>query len=84
MRKIIVAACCVALMGSISAASAQTTGPEGQQTTMKSNDNTDSMAKMKMKKGKMKKGMMKSDGMKSDGMSGGGMMSKDKGGAMSK
>jgi hypothetical protein len=72
MRKILVAACCAALMGSISVASAQTTGPQGQQ-TMKSNDDMDANAKM-MKKKKMKKGMMKSGG----GMSKGGMM--DKGG----
>ena len=72
MRKVIVAACCVAFMGSISVASAQTAGPQGQQ-TMKSSDGMDANAKM-MKKKKMKKGMMKSG----DGMSKGGMM--DKGG----
>jgi hypothetical protein len=77
MRKILVAACCAALMGSISVASAQTTGPQGQQ-AMKPNDNMDANAKM-MKKKKMKKGMMKSgDGMSGGGMSKGGMM--DKGG----
>ena len=75
MRKILVAACCAALMGSISVASAQTTGPQGQQ-TMKSNDNMDANARMKKKK--MKKGMMKSGGMSGGGMSKGGMM--DKGG----
>jgi pentapeptide MXKDX repeat protein len=79
MRKIVVAACCVAFMGSISVASAQTTGPESQQTVMKSS-NMDSQAKMK--KSKMKKGMMKSgDGMSGNGMSSGGM---NKGGGMSK
>jgi pentapeptide MXKDX repeat protein len=74
MRKVIVAACCAAFIGSISVASAQTTtGPQGQQ-SMKSNDNMNSMAKMKKKK----KGMMKSgDGMSGGGMSKGGM---DKGG----
>ena len=76
MRKILVAACCAALMGSISVASAQTTGPQGQQ-TMKSNDSMDANARM-MKKKKMKKGMMKSGGMSGGGMSKGGMM--DKGG----
>jgi pentapeptide MXKDX repeat protein len=76
MRKILVAACCAAVMGSISVASAQTTGPQGQQ-TMKSNDGMDANAKM-MKKKKMKKGMMKSGGMSGGGMSKGGMM--DKGG----
>ena len=74
MRKILVAACCAAFMGSISVASAQTTGPQGQQ-TMKSNDNMDANAKM-MKK-KKKKGMMRSGGMSGGGMSKGGM---DKGG----
>ncbi len=78
MRKVFMAACCAALVGSISVASAQTTGPQGQQ-TMKSNDTMDSMAKMKKKK--MKKGMMKSGGMSGDGMSKGGMMEK---GGMSK
>jgi hypothetical protein len=53
MRKLIVAACCAALMGSISVASAQTTGPQGQQ-TLKANDSMNSNAKM-MKKHKVKK-----------------------------
>ncbi len=76
MRKILVAACCAALMGSISVASAQTTGPQAQQ-TMKSGDNMDANARMmKKKKMKMKRGMMRSGG-----MSGGGMMNK---GGMSK
>lgn len=71
MRKTLVAVCCAAFMGSISVASAQTTGPEAQRTAMKSS-NMDSMAKMK--KSKMKKGMMKSgDGMSGNGMSSGGM-----------
>ena len=74
MRKILVAACCAALMGSISVASAQTTGPQGQQ-TMKSNDNMDANARM-MKKKKMKRGMMKSGGMSKGGMMDKGGMSK--------
>lgn len=78
MRKIIVATCCVAFIGGISVASAQTTtGPQSQQ-SMKSNDNMDSMARMKKKK--MKKGMMKSGGGMSGGMSKGGMS----GGGMSR
>jgi pentapeptide MXKDX repeat protein len=75
MRKLIIAACCTALMGSLSVASAQTTGQPGQD-TMKSNDNTNANANAKMMKKKhMKKGMMKGD------MEKGGM---DKGGGMSK
>lgn len=74
MRKIFVMACCAALMSGISVASAQTTGPQGQQ-TMKSNDTMNANARM-MKKKKMKKGMMKSRGMSSRGMSRGGMMNK--------
>lgn len=70
MKKMIVAVCCAALMGSVSVASAQMTGPQGQR-TMKSNDSMDSNARMKkkmMKKG-MKSGMMRSNAR----MSGGGM-----------
>jgi hypothetical protein len=73
MRKILVAACCLAFMGSIPVASAQTTGPQGQE-TMKPNDNMNANAKRKKKK--MKKGMMKSDGMSKGGMMDRGGMSK--------
>ena len=78
MRKAIIAACCVALIGGISSASAQTTGQPGQD-SMKMNNPMNAQNKM-MKKKKMKKGMMKSGdgmsgkddmgmGMKKDGMS---------------
>ena len=53
MKKVIIAACCAALMGSISVASARTVGPHGQQ-TMKAKDSMNANAKM-MKKHKMKK-----------------------------
>lgn len=73
MKKLIAVACCAAILGSVSIAAAQTTGPQGQQ-SMKQNDPMNANARMKKKK--MKKGMMKqggmSDGMNS-GMSGGGM-----------
>jgi hypothetical protein len=64
MRKLIVAACCAALMGSISVASAKTIGPQGQQ-TLKAKDPMKANAKM-MKKHKMKKHhtMKDKDGMK--------------------
>jgi pentapeptide MXKDX repeat protein len=73
MRKVIIAACCVAFIGGISAASAQTTG-QPTQDSMKTNSPMSSQAKM-MKKKKMKKGMMKSDkmGMKKDDMKKDGM-----------
>ena len=74
MRKAIIAACCVAFIGGVSAASAQTTGPQSQD-SMKTNTPMDAQNKMmKKKKMKMKKGMMKSGddisggGMKKDGM----------------
>jgi len=75
MRKIILLACCAALVGSVSVASAQNTGPVGQE-TMKTNDPMNTNAKMKKKH---KKSMMKSDdsmskgGMSKDGMSKDGM-----------
>ena len=71
MRKIILAATCVAFIGGISAASAQSTGPSGQttaQTGENLNANAMSMGKkemMMMRKKKMmnKKMMMKKKGM---------------------
>ena len=61
MRKLIVAACCAALMGSISVASAaQTTGPKGQQ-TIKAHNPMNSNAKM-VKKHKAKKHHVKKSG----------------------
>jgi pentapeptide MXKDX repeat protein len=76
MRKIILLACCAALVGSISVASARNTGPVSQE-TMKTHDPMNANAKMK-KKHKHKKSMMKSDdsmkgGMSKDGMSKDGM-----------
>ena len=73
MRKAIIAACCVAFIGGVSAASAQTTGPQSQD-SMKTNSPMDAQNKMMTKK-KMKKGMMKSGddmsgGMKKDDMNG--------------
>jgi pentapeptide MXKDX repeat protein len=79
MRKVILAAVCVAFVGGLSAASAQT-ATSANQGMMKSTNPMDAQDKM-MKKKKMKKGMMKSDmgmkkddgmmkdGMKKDGMS---------------
>ena len=62
MRNLLIAACCAALMGSVSVASAQTTGPTTQD-SVNTNSPMDSNAKMK-KKHKMKKSVKKSD----DGM----------------
>jgi pentapeptide MXKDX repeat protein len=68
MRSFIVAVCCAALVGSISVASAQTTGPAGQEAT-KANDPMNTNAKTMKKKHKTKKSMTKSDdGMAKDGM----------------
>jgi pentapeptide MXKDX repeat protein len=81
MRKVILAAMCVAFVGGLSAASAQAATP-ADQGMMKTTNPMDAQDKM-MKKKKMKKGMMKSDdgmgmkkndgmmkdGMKKDGMS---------------
>jgi allophanate hydrolase subunit 2 len=65
MRHLIVAVCCAALMGSMSVASAQTTGPAGQQ-VVKAGDPMNANAKTK-KKHKAKKAMAKpDDGMKKD------------------
>ena len=63
MRKLIVAACCAALMGSISVASAQTTSPQGQQ-TLKASDPMNANAKMKKHKMKKHKAMKPKDEMK--------------------
>jgi hypothetical protein len=63
MRNLLIAACCAALVGSVSVASAQTTGPASQD-TMKTNSPMDSNAKMK--KSKTKKSTKSDDSMKSD------------------
>ncbi|MEO6842423.1 MAG: hypothetical protein ABI192_16885 [Bradyrhizobium sp.] len=68
MRKLILAAVCVAFVGGTSAASAQTTTPANQGMT-KTTHPMDAQDRMMKKKKKMKKGMMKSDegmGMKKD------------------
>ena len=68
MRKLIVAACCAALVGSVSVASAQTTGPAAQP-TVKASDPMNAHA-MKMKKKHKTKKTAKPDagmsGMKKD------------------
>jgi hypothetical protein len=58
MQKVMIAACCVALLGSVSIASAQTPTPQGSQ-TMTSHDSMNANAKMKKKH--MKKSMKKDD-----------------------
>ena len=62
MRNLLIVACCAALVGSVSVASAQTTGPTSQD-TMKTNP-MDSNAKVK--KSKTKKSTKSDDSMKSD------------------
>jgi hypothetical protein len=52
MRNLIIAACCAALVGSVSVASAQTTAPAATK--------ADTSTKMKMKKKSGKKSAMKS------------------------
>lgn len=59
MRRLIVAVCCAALAGSVSVASAQTTGPAAQE-TVKANDPMNANAK-KTKKPKKTKKMAKPD-----------------------
>jgi pentapeptide MXKDX repeat protein len=80
MRKFILAVACVAFVGSLSAASAQTTAPAnpGMMKTTGPMDAQDKMMKKKkMKKGTMKSddgmGMKKDDGMMKDGMKKDGM-----------
>jgi pentapeptide MXKDX repeat protein len=75
MRNLLIAVCCVAFVGSVSTASAQTTNPPGQD-SMKTNSPMDPSAKKKKtKKGAMKsddsmsKGDMSKDGMKKDSTS---------------
>ena len=63
MRNLLIAACCAALVGSVSVASAQTASPTSQD-TMKTNNPMDSNAKAK--KSKMKKSTKSDDSMKSD------------------
>jgi pentapeptide MXKDX repeat protein len=68
MRNLLIAACCAALVGSVSVAAAQTAGPTSQD-TLKTASPMNANAKMKKKhtKTKMKSDdSMKSDNMKSD------------------
>jgi hypothetical protein len=78
MRKILIAACCAGLVGSVSVAAAQTTGPASQD-TMKTNSPMDANAAAKKKHKKAKSDdATKSDAPKTDGMK------KDDKGGMSK
>jgi hypothetical protein len=63
MRNLLIAACCVALVGSIPVASAQTTGPAAPE-AVKSHNPMNSNAKMKKKH---KKSTKAEDGMTKDG-----------------
>lgn len=65
MRNLLIAACCVALVGSVSAASAQTTAPAGQD-SMKTHDPMNANAKMKKKTSKKSKMSKSDDSMKGD------------------
>ena len=64
MRNLLIAACCAALMGSMSAASAQTAAPAGQH-SMKTHNPMNANAKMK-KKTKKSATSKSDDSMKSD------------------
>jgi pentapeptide MXKDX repeat protein len=64
MRNLLIVACCAALAGGLSAASAQSTGPSTQD-TIKTNSPADSYAAMK-KKHKTKKSAKSDDSMKTD------------------
>jgi hypothetical protein len=65
MRNLIVAACCAALVGSVSVASAQTTRPAAQE-TVKASDPLNAHAKAMKKKHKTKKMAKPDAGMKKD------------------
>jgi len=65
MRRLIVAVCCAALVGSVSVASAQTTGPAAQE-TMKAKDPMNANAKKTTKKQKTKKTAKPDAGMTKD------------------
>jgi hypothetical protein len=65
MRKLIVAACCAAFVGSLSVASAQTTGP-ATQPTVKASDPMKAHAMKMKKKHKAKKAAKPDAGMKKD------------------
>ena len=65
MRNLIVAACCAALVGSVSVASAQTTGPAAQK-TLKASDPMNAHAMKMKKKHKTKKAAKPDAGMTKD------------------
>lgn len=64
MRNLLIAACCAALVGSVSVASAQTTAPAAQN-SMKTDSTTNANAKMKKSSKKTTKSKS-DDSMKSD------------------
>ncbi len=64
MRNLLIAACCAALVGSVSVASAQTTAPAAQD-SMKTSDPMNANAKMKKKTAK-KTTKKSDDGTKTD------------------
>ncbi|MGZ3294583.1 MAG: hypothetical protein ACXU9D_15095 [Xanthobacteraceae bacterium] len=65
MRNLLIAACCAALVGSVSVASAQTTAPTGQD-SMKTNNPMNANAKTKKKTSKKSTKSKSDDSMKSD------------------
>lgn len=65
MRTLLIAACCAALVGSVSVASAQTTAPAAQD-SVKTDSPTNAKAKMKKKSSKKTTKSKSDDSMKSD------------------
>jgi pentapeptide MXKDX repeat protein len=65
MRNLLIAACCAALVGNVSIASAQTTAPAAQD-SMKTDSPTNANAKMKKKSSKKMTKSKSDDSMKSD------------------
>lgn len=64
MRNLLVALCCAALVGSVSVAAAQTSGPTTTQQSVKAHDPMNANAKMKKKS--KKKTKKSDDAMKKD------------------
>lgn len=65
MRNLLIAACCAALVGSVSVASAQTTAPAAQD-SVKTDNPMNANAKMKKKASKKSTKSKSDDGMKGD------------------
>ena len=65
MRNLLIAACCAALVGNVSMASAQTTAPAAQD-SMKTDNPMNANAKMKKKSSKKTTKSKSDDSMKSD------------------